>query len=154
MMKSDATTVASYLASLPEERRKVISKVRSVIRKALPRGYEEAMNYGMIAWQVPLKRYANTYNKQPLAYALLAAQKNNYVLHLPSVYGDPALDRWWRERYQATGKRLDMGKGCVRFKRLEDLPLALVGECISKVTPEAFIARYEAVKGPAGKRKA
>jgi uncharacterized protein YdhG (YjbR/CyaY superfamily) len=148
MARNTAPTVAQYLKDLPAERRKVMARVRATIRAHLPNGYEEAVNFGMIAWQVPLSRYPDTYNKQPLLYVALAAQKNNYAVYLNAVYGDPALDAWWRAGYIKAGKKLDMGKSCVRFKTLDDLPLALLGDCIAKVPVERYIARYEEVKGP------
>ncbi len=147
MASSAASTVAEYLAELPEDRRAVIAKVRAIIRKHLPKGYEEVMNFGMINYQVPLKTFPDTYNKQPLCYAGLAAQKNNYAVYLLAVYGDQTLEAWWRAAYKASGKKLDMGKSCVRFKRLEDLPLEVLGECIAKVPLERFLERYAAVKG-------
>jgi uncharacterized protein YdhG (YjbR/CyaY superfamily) len=153
MASSAATTVAGYLAELPEDRRKVIAKVRSVIRKHMPKGYREGMNYGMLTWEIPLSTFPDTYNKQPLQYVGLAAQKNNYAVYLQAVYGEPALEKWWRAAYHASGKKLDMGKSCVRFKTLDDLPLDVLGECIARVPVSAFLARYAAVKGSARKAR-
>lgn len=147
MASSPATTVAAYLAELPAERRKVISTVRGVIRKHLPRGYKEGMMFGMIGYYVPLSVFPDTYNKQPLMYAALAAQKNNYALYLMAVYGEPALEKWFTAAYKAAGKKLDMGKSCVRFRSLDALALDVVGECVAKVPLEAYLARYAAVKG-------
>jgi hypothetical protein len=149
MASSSATTVSQYLAELPEDRRKVISKVRRVIKKHLPRGYKEGMQFGMITYYVPLDVFPDTYNKQPLLYAGLAAQKNNYAVYLQAVYGDPAIEAWWRQAFAASGKRLDMGKSCVRFRSLEALPLDVLGACIAKVSLDQYLARYEAVKGSA-----
>lgn len=154
MATSSATTVAEYLAELPEERRKVMAKVRAVIRKHMPKGYKEAMGYGHITWSVPLSVFPDTYNGQPLCYVALAAQKNNYAVYLTSVYGDKAMESWWRKAYAAAGKRLDMGKSCVRFRRVEDLPLDVLGECIARVPMQDFVARYVAVKGSARKVRA
>ncbi len=153
MASSSAPTVAAYLAELPPERRKVIAKVRGVIRKHLPRGYKEGMIFGMIGYYIPLSVFPDTYNKQPLMYAALAAQKNNYALYLMPVYADPSLTKWWKAAYTATGKKLDMGKSCVRFKSLDQLPLEVVGQCIAKVPLETYLARYAAVKGSARKAR-
>jgi len=147
MVSSAATTVADYLKSLPKERSAVVSAVRSVIRKHLPKGYVESMNWGMICYEIPLKRYPETYNGQPLALAALAAQKNNYALYLMCVYQDAALLRKLKESFRKAGKKLDMGKSCIRFKSLDGLPLDVIGEFIARVPPDDFIARYEAVKG-------
>jgi len=147
VVSSAATTVADYLKSLPKERSAVVSAVRSVIRKHLPTGYVESMNWGMICYEIPLKRYPETYNGQPLALAALAAQKNNYALYLMCVYQDAALLRTLKESFRKAGKKLDMGKSCIRFKSLDGLPLDVIGEFIARVPPDDFIARYEAVKG-------
>ena len=153
MASSSAVTVAAYLKELPADRRAVLAKVRGVIRKHLPKGYVEGMNYGMITWYVPLSTFPDTYNKQPLMYVGLAAQKNNYAVYLMAVYGDPTLEKWWTAAYKATGKKLDMGKSCVRFKSLDQLPLELLGECIAKVPLAAYLARYASVKGSARKAR-
>lgn len=100
----------------------------------------------MIGYYIPLERYPNTYNKQPLSIATLGSQKNHMALHLMGVYGDPKMERWFKERFAESGKKLDMGKSCVRFKKLEDLPLDVIGEAISRVTPDEFIRRYEAAR--------
>ena len=143
-MTSKAATVEEYLAELPEDRREAISAVRDVVRKNLPNGYEEGMQYGMIGYVVPLERYPVTYNSQALAYAALASQKNHMSLYLMSIYSDKAAERWFVDRYHASGKRLDMGKSCVRFKKLEDLPIDLVGDAIAHTPVGQFIERFEA----------
>ena len=153
MASSGASTVAEYLKELPAERRAVVSAVRRVIRRHMPTGYREGMNYGMITWFIPLSVFPDTYNKQPLMYVGLAAQKNNYAVYLQGVYGDPGLEKWWTAAYKATGKKLDMGKSCVRFKSLEQLPLEVLGECIARVPVAAYLARYAAVKGSARKAR-
>jgi hypothetical protein len=107
----------------------------------------------MIAWYVPLERFADTYNRQPLGLAALASQKQYMSLYLNSVYGDPATDAWFRDRYAGSGRKLDMGKGCVRFRRLEDLPLDLVGETIARAELDTFLARYADVKGSSRKAR-
>jgi hypothetical protein len=144
---SKATTVDEYLRELPAERRAVVSAVRDLILRHLPAGYREAMASGMIGYGIPLERYPNTYNKQPLGYAALAAQKNHYALYLMGVYQDPAQEARLKEAFARAGKQLDMGKSCVRFRALEDLPLDAIGELIASTPPEAHIARYEAGRG-------
>ena len=143
MAKSDAATVEEYLEGLPEERREVVARVREVILRNLPRGYRESMNWGMIAYEVPLEKYPDTYNRQPLGYAALAAQKNYLVLHLVGVYQDSELEKKLREGFARAGKKLDMGKGCVRFKKIEDLPLEVIGEAVAATPPEKFIEQHE-----------
>jgi hypothetical protein len=143
VVKSDAVTVGQYLASLPANRRAAISRVREVMLENLPEGYVERMNWGMISYEIPLSRYPQTYNKRPLMLAALASQKNYMAVYLLTIYGDPEAESWFQERYRASGKRLDMGKSCVRFRRLEDLPLDLVGEVIRKVSVDQYIERYE-----------
>ena len=128
-----------YLQELPDERRRAIEKVRKTIRASLPGGYEEAMNWGMITYQVPLATYPDTYNGQPLMYAGLASQKNHMAVYLSAVYQDPRALDTFQDSYQATGKKLDMGKSCVRFKTLDDLPLDLIGETIASVNAEEFV---------------
>lgn len=144
MAKSAATTVEEYLAELPEDRRAVVSAVRDVVVRNLPAGYREAMNWGMITYELPLERYPDTYNGQPLAYAALAAQKNHFALYLPCVYQEPGRDVRLEEEFRAAGKKLDMGKSCVRFRRLDDLPLEVIGRAVAATPPEEFIAWYEA----------
>jgi len=148
---SSAASVEQYLASLPADRRDAIARVREVVNANLPAGYEEGIQFGMIGWYVPLARYPQTYNGQPLGVAALASQKNHMALYLMSVYGDPALETWFRKAFAAAGKKLDMGKSCVRFKQLDALPLAVIGETIAKVPVDAFLARYEAVMGARAK---
>ena len=144
-MQSDATTVAQYLAELPADRRTAIEAVRQTILANLPVGYEEAINWGMITYQVPLDRYPDTYNGQPLAYAALASQKNHMAIYLTGVYGDDVARQEFEAAYRATGKRYDVGKSCVRFRKLDDLPLALIGESIALLGVDEFIARVEKV---------
>jgi|WetSurMetagenome_2_1015567.scaffolds.fasta_scaffold905575_1 uncharacterized protein YdhG (YjbR/CyaY superfamily) len=138
-MRSDAATVAEYLAGLPADRREALKKVRKVILKNLPKGYEEAMSWGMITYQVPLKTYPDTYNKQPLAYAALASQKHNMAVYLMGIYGDTARRKKFEAAYRKAGKRMDAGKVCVRFRKLEDLPLELVGETIAAMDVKTFV---------------
>jgi hypothetical protein len=131
--------ITAYLDALPEERRAVVSTVRTAILDALPAGYVESSRWGMIAYEVPLEVSGPTYNDQPLLHSALAAQKRHYALYLTSVYADPERAEDFRRRYLATGCRLDMGRSCVRFTRLEDLPLPLVTETIGALEVDAFL---------------
>ena len=149
MARSEASTVEEYLAELPPERREAMSAVRDVALANLPDGYAEAMNWGMISWEVPLERYPNTYNKQPLMYAALASQKNYMSLYLMSVYSQDDDKAWFEERFKASGKKLNMGKACVRFKTLNDLPMDLIAETIASTPVDAYIRRCEAARGSA-----
>jgi hypothetical protein len=143
MAKSNARTVEDYLNELPAERRAVIEQARQVILDNLPPGYQEAMNWGMISYEVPLARYPKTYNQQPLSYAGLAAQKNGYSLYLMCAYNGALQEGWLAERFAAAGKKLDMGKSCLHFRRLDDLPLEVIAEAIALVGVDEFIAQYE-----------
>jgi hypothetical protein len=143
-MQSDAATAEEYLAALPEDRREILSRVREVILAHLPDGYEEGMQYGMISYFVPLSRYPTTYNGQALSYVALASQKNYVSLYLTSIYGNGPAEAWFREEYAKSGKKPNMGKSCVRFKKLEDLPLDLVGRAVALESVDDFLQRYEA----------
>src|SRR5262245_60218870 len=132
-MKSKATTLEEYLDQLPEDRRDAIEAVRKVILKSLPKGYEEVVQYGMIGYVVPLKAFPTGYldrKNEPLTYVCLASQKNYMSIYMMGVYGDA--ETTFREEYKATGKRLDMGKCCVRFRKLDDLPLDVIGRTIAR----------------------
>ena len=144
MVSSSAKTVAEYLDTLPPHRRKDIETIRSVILQNLPEGYEESMRWGMISYEIPLSRYPNTYNAQPLGYVALAAQKNHIGLYLMNVYGNPQIEKWFKNEYKMSGKKLDMGKSCVRIKSAAELPLDLIGETVAKTSPEQYIQMYEA----------
>lgn len=139
-------SVDEYLEKLPDDRRAAISAVRETIRANLPQGYQEGILFGMISYHVPLSRYPKTYNGQPLMIAGLASQKSHMAVYLTSVYGDPAELKWFAEAWKKTGKKLDMGKSCIRFKRLDDLPLPVIGEAIARVPVDAFLKRYEAIR--------
>jgi uncharacterized protein YdhG (YjbR/CyaY superfamily) len=142
-MQSNATTIEDYLSTLPDDRRTTIEQVREVILEHLPGGYEEAMNWGMISYQVPLETYPDTYNGQPLLYAALASQKNHMAVYLTAIYTSEEDRKRFESAYKATGKRFDVGKSCVRFKKLDDLPLPLIGETIASFDMDQFIARVE-----------
>lgn len=142
-MQSKAKTVQEYLSDLPNDRLEAIETVRYVILDNLPEGFEETMNWGMITYQVPLSRYPDTYNKQPLMMAALASQKNHMAVYLTGVYADEGSRARFDAAYKATGKRMDVGKSCVRFRKLEDLPLQLIGEAISEHSVDEFIDMTE-----------
>jgi uncharacterized protein YdhG (YjbR/CyaY superfamily) len=145
-VRSDAATVEEYLAALPTDRRDALERVRAAILRGLPEGYEEVMNWGMITYQVPLETYPDTYNGRPLMFAALASQKHHMALYLTSVYADPESAEAFAEEYRASGKRLDMGKSCVRFRGLDDLPLDLVERTIGAVSVEDFIELTRAAR--------
>ena len=111
------------------------------------------MYFGMIGYVIPLDRYPVTYNRQPLGYVALASQKNYMSVYLMNIYGDDQAERWFTDRYRASGKKLDMGKSCVRFKSLEHLPIDLIGEAVALTTVEQFIERYEASRAHTAKRR-
>lgn len=151
-----ASNVSEYLAALPADRRAALSAVRKVINEKLPDGYEEGMQFGMIGWSVPLSLYPAGYGdnpKVPLPFISLASQKSGMVLHCIALYMDPTLSSWFASEYQKTGKKLDMGKGCVRFKNLEDLAVDVVGRTVARVSVEEHIANYRAARTLSGKGK-
>ena len=142
-MRSDARTVAEYVSELPDDRRETFKAVRRVVLEHLPDGFVETMEFGSPSYVVPLERYPDTYNGRPLPLASLASQKRHLALYLMGVYGDEGTATWFRERWAETGKRLDMGKSCVRFRRLDHLPLDLVGEAIGRLSLDEFVALAE-----------
>lgn len=150
MVVSKVTTVADYLSELPPERAKVIAHVRDLVNQALPDGYREGIGYGMIGWVVPLEDYPDTYNCQPLIYAGLAAQKNHFALYLNCVYSSPERTERLKSAFAEAGKKLDMGKSCIRFKRVGDLPEMVIAAEIASATPEQFIAINEAARQRGG----
>jgi uncharacterized protein YdhG (YjbR/CyaY superfamily) len=149
-----ASTVTEYLAALPADRRAAISAVRKTINENLPDGYEEGMQFGMIGWYVPLSTYPAGYGenkKVPLPLVALASQKSGMVLHFLCFYGHPTLSTWFATEYKKSGKKLDMGKGCVRFNKLDDLALDVVGRTIARVPVEEHIANYKGARAAKGK---
>lgn len=147
-MHSKAKTVAEYLREMPEDRRKSISKVREVILKNLPAGYQETMLYGMIGFVVPLKIYPKGYLGQkdvPVTYAGLANQKNYMSIYLMNVYGNKEVEKWFKREYTKGGKKLDMGKSCVRFKSVEQLNLKVIGQAIAKTSVKQYISAIESI---------
>jgi hypothetical protein len=182
-----ASTVAEYLAALPADRRTALSAVRKVINENLPDGYEEGIQFGMIGWYVPLSVYPAGYGenpKVPLSFVALASQKSGMVLHFLCFYGHPTLSTWFTSEYKKSGKKLDMGKGCVRFKSLEDLALDVrfaganftagghelwrvglgkpaprfwgkpIGRTVARVSAEEHIANYRAARAKLKKKSA
>jgi uncharacterized protein YdhG (YjbR/CyaY superfamily) len=143
-MRSEANSVEQYLEELPVDRRGAIETVRDTILENLPEGYVEEMNWGMITYSVPLATYPDTYNGQPLMYAALASQKNHMAVYLSGVYADEERREIFLDKYRETGKRLDMGKSCVRFRRIDDLPVELIGDTIAGIDVDTFIEVYEA----------
>ena len=138
-IRSEAQTVDQYLADLPADRRESISAVRDVIVQNLPEGIEEVMNWGMITYEVPLETCSDTYNGKPLMYAALASQKNHMAVYLTGIYMSDERRDAFEKKYRATGKRYDVGKSCVRFRKLDNLPLPLIGETIGSMTTSDFV---------------
>lgn len=144
MVQSKATSVEQYLEQLSPDQREVVSTVRRIILENLPQGYVEAMNWGMISYEIPLEDYPDTYNGKPLNYLALAAQKNHFSLYMMGVYQDVQQEAKLKDGFDRAGKKLDMGKSCVRFRKLDDVPLDVIGDLIASTPPNEMIARYEA----------
>jgi hypothetical protein len=145
--QSTAATVAEYLSNLPENRRLVVSAVRELVNTHLPPGYDETMRWGMINWEIPLSRYPHTYNGQPLGVIALAAQKHYTSLYLMCAYVVPGGDSSIRKAYADAGKKLDLGKSCLRFKTLDGLVPEAVVPVLERTTVDAYIENYEATRG-------
>lgn len=144
-MHSAAQTVEQYIAELPDDRRPTFETVRRVIVANLPEGYEEVMNWGMVTYQVPLQDYPDSYNKQPLMYAALASQKNGFSLYAHGLYMNDQLRQAFEAECKATGKKLNMGKSCIRFNKVEDLPLDVIGKYIARVPMKTLIQQAKSV---------
>lgn len=145
-MADKPSTVQEYLSKLPDDRRKALEQVRQVILKNLPKGYEEGIQYGMIGYFVPHSLYPSGYHcdtTQPLPFLHIASQKNHMAVYMFCLYTDEAEMDWFQDAWARTGKKLDMGKSCVRFKKIEDVPLAVIGQAVKRVTVKKFIANYE-----------
>ena len=153
-------TVNDYLAKLPDDRRTAIAKVRDVINANPPAGYEERLQWGMISWCVPesVLPAKDVYNKQQLCLAGLASQKNHMAVYLMCVYGDPKERKWFEAAFKKSGKKLDMGQSCVRFKSIDALPLDVIGEAMSHVSVDKYVAAYRkiraSIKSASSKEKA
>ncbi len=147
-------TPESYIDSLPEDRRDVIARLREEINRSLPKGFQEAISYGAIGWVVPHELYPAGYHcdpKQPLPFLSVASQKSHIAVYHMGLYSSPEMLDWFREEWpKHSPKKLDMGKSCIRFKKPEDVPIVLIGELCSKMTPKDWIAIYESQK-PAGR---
>ncbi len=149
-MQSDAATPKAYMDALPDDRKAPMKKLRAVIRKNLPSGFKECMNYGMLGYVVPHSLYPAGYHcdpAMPLPFMNLASQKNFIAVYHMGVYGDPKLLQWFQGEYaKRVTAKLDMGKSCVRFKKMDNIPFELIGELSSKMTVEQCISFYERVR--------
>ena len=141
-MQSKAKSVEQYLNELPKDRKESLSIVREAIVKNLPTGYVEVMNWGMITYEVPLETFPDTYNGKPLMYAALASQKNHMSVYLMGCYISPDIRKAFENAYKKSGKRFDAGKSCIRFKKVQDLSLELIGKTIGSMSVEQFIENY------------
>ncbi len=155
-MRSAAATVDAYLTALPADRRELLQAVRQVILDHLPAGYAEGMQYGMIGYFVPHALYPAGYHcdpRQPLPFAALASQKQYCSLYLLCIYSQPEHLTWFQTAWAQTGRKLSMGKSCIRFRRLDDLPLEVIGQAIARVPVQQHIAFYEQAVKPEARRK-
>jgi len=151
-----ASTVTEYLAALSPERRDALNEVRRGINRALPKGYKEGIQFGMISWFVPLDKYPAGYGgnpKQPLPLISLASQKSYMALHMICFYGQPALRQWFEGQYAKSGKKLDMGQGCLRFKTVPGLALDVVESTLARLPVSEYVAGYQAMRDAMGKGK-
>ncbi|WDO12164.1 DUF1801 domain-containing protein [Flavobacterium sp. WW92] len=146
-MQSTAKNPKEYLDSLPDDRKEAIGKLRNSILEKLPKGFEESMNYGMLCYNVPFSIYPNGYHcnpEMPLPFLNLASQKNFIALYHMGIYADPELLNWFVAEYPKHSKqKLDMGKSCIRFKKMDQIPYELIAELLGKITPEKWIEMYE-----------
>ncbi len=152
-MQSEAKNIDDYLASLPPDRQAAMQAVRKVILENLPEGYQETMNWGMISYEVPLEVYPDTYNKKPLSYVALASQKNYMAVYLMSIYNNEVIGKRFEQAYRATGKRYDVGKSCVRFRKLDDLPLPLIAAEVRSTKMKDYIELVKNYSGSIRKAK-
>jgi len=146
-MPAKATTVKEYIDNLPEDRKPVIKKLRTIIKKNLPKGYKEVISYGMIGYVIPHKIYPDGYHcspELPLPFMSMASQKNFVAVYHMGIYADPKLMKWFTSEYpKYVSTKLDMGKSCIRFKKMETIPYDLIGELSSKMTTDDWIKLYE-----------
>jgi hypothetical protein len=149
--KTRARTPSAYLAAQPADRRKELARVRQVVRRHLPAGYRETINWGMITYEIPLSRYSTTYNGQPLCYASLGAQKRHLALYLMGAYASVNARRL-RNGFRKAGKKLDMGRSCIRFQAADDLALGAIGRVVASMPLKTYIKYYEATR-PKSRRK-
>lgn len=140
------STVAGFLSKLPPERRREVERVRRVLRRHMPSGYEEVISKNMLVYQVPLKHYSETYNKQPLWYVALASQKSYLSLHLVSVYADAALAKQLKDAFKAEGKKLNMGKACIHFKSADEFALGAIRDIVASTPLERWVEIAKAAR--------
>ncbi|WP_428940488.1 DUF1801 domain-containing protein [Fontivita pretiosa] len=153
-MNNNAQTVNAYLASLPEDRQAAMRAVRDVILKNLDKDYEEGISYGMISYCVPHRVFPAGYHcdpRQPLPFACLASQKNHMSLYLMCIYGNKESEAWFRKAWKQSGKKLDMGKSCIRFRKLDDLALDVIGQAIARTPARKYIEQYKTMMAGRGK---
>lgn len=155
MAGAKPTTIAAYLKALPDDRREALEAIRAVVNKNIDTKFAEGMQYGMPAWFVPHSVYPAGYHcdaKQPLPFASVASQKNHIGIYLFCIYQDEDLREWFVDAWTASGKKLDMGKSCIRVKKLEDVPLDVLGKAIKKIKAKGYIEHYDSVRpdGPKG----
>lgn len=148
-MTSKVTTINQYLEALPEDRKDIITKIYTTIKKNLPKGFEACISYGMIGFVVPKSTYPNGYHcdpKLPLPFINIASQKNHIAIYHMGLYSDTNLTKWFEEEWLNHGfKKADLGKSCLRFKKAADVPLKLIEELVTKMSPEKWIEIYESV---------
>lgn len=145
-MKNNVKSVKDYLASLPNNRKKIIQKLRTIIRQNLPKGFEETISYGMIGYVVPLSLYPKGYHcnpKEPLPFINLANQKNHIALYHMGLYANKKLYEWFIGEYKKNSKKIDVGKSCIRFKENDEIPYKLIEDLVKKITPQDWIKLYE-----------
>lgn len=143
MVESKETKLDNYLNELPEDRREMMIEIRKVILENLPEGYEERMNWGMISYEIPLKTYPDTYNKQPLSYVAVASQKRHMAIYLMGCYMDQEQTKLLHDAFDVMGVKPNMGKSCVRFTKLEKIPLETIGKLVGMMSVDDYIKRYE-----------
>ena len=143
-VRSEATSVADFFAKLPEDRRGDLEVVRESMLAGIPPGVVKTMNWGMISYEIPLERYPDSYNGQPLLFAALANQKRHMAVYLHCIYADPTIRQNFEDEYAASGQPMDIGKSCVRFSRLERLPLDVIERAVRRMSVEEYIAACEA----------
>jgi len=153
MFTNKSRTVTEYLEGLPDDRRAVVSKLRTFVKKHLPKGYKEQIGFGAITYAVPQTKLRDTYNGQPLCYAAIAANKNYYSLYLMNAYGDPKEAKKLKDGFSKAGKKLDMGKSCLRFKSLDEIPLDVVGDVIASTPMDAYIEMYRRARAKTARGK-
>ena len=150
MVQIKAANADEYIEKVPAAQREVVSILRKLIKKNLPKGYVESVSWGVISYEIPLKKFADTYNGRPLTYIGLAAQKNHYALYLMCYYSSSERGKWLKDEFKKAGKKLDMGKCCLRFKKLDDLPLKMIEKVVASITPEQYISTYKEMKAKGG----